>query len=193
MQTSFKIPVHKLSLAFIKDMQDKYGGAELEITVNRQPDFQPLTEIEFWQLIELLNWKKETNAAIIEPLIKRLSTLHVAHIYNFQEILTQKLFQLDQKKYAEQIGQYAYQEGAYFSVDHFLHVRACVVANGKEAFEEVVKNPQTMFKDLAFESLLSVASIAYERKTKKSFMYLPSLNYETYSNKEGWNIQESNK
>jgi len=191
MQSSFKIPIHKLSPAFIKDMQDKYGDAELEITVNRQPDFQPMQEEEFWKLVELLDWNKETNAAVIDPLIEKLSSLHVAHIYNFQEILSQKLYQLDQKKYAENIGQYAYQEGEYFSVDHFLHVRACVVANGKEAYEEVVNDSKVMFKDLTFEPLLSVASIAYERKTKKSFIYLPSLNYETYSNKEGWNIPES--
>ena len=193
MQTSFKIPIHKLSPAFIKDMQDKYGDAELEIIVNRPSDFQPLTETEFWQLIELLDWDQETNAAIVEPLIEKLSSLHVAHIYNFQELLSQKLFQLDQKKYAENIGQFSYQEGEYFSVDHFLHVRTCVIANGKEAYKEVINNPQSMFKDLTFEPLLSVASIAYERKTKKSFIYLPSLSYETYSNKEGWNIQEPSK
>jgi len=46
MQTSFKIPIHKLSPAFIKDMQDKYGDAELEIIVNRPSDFQPLTETD---------------------------------------------------------------------------------------------------------------------------------------------------
>jgi len=183
----FKIPIHKLSAAFIKDMQDKYGDAELEITVNRQPGFQPLTEKEFWQLIELLDWKKEINAAAVEPLIEKLSSLHVAHIYNFQEILSQKLYQLDQEKYAKHIGQYAYKKGNYFSVDHFLHVRACVVANGKEAYQEVINNPKTMFKDLTFEPLLSVATTAYERKTKKSFIYLPSLSYETYSNRAGWN------
>ena len=171
MQASFKIPIHQLNPAFIKEMQEKYGNAELEIIVNRPSDFQPLKETAFWQLIELLDWTKETNMAIIEPLIKKLSSLHVAHIYNFQEILSQKLYQLDQKKYAENIGQFAYQEGDYFSVDHFLHVRACVVANGKEAYEEVVTTPQKMFKDLTFEPLLSVASIAYERKTKKSFIY----------------------
>jgi len=191
MQTSFKIPVHKLSPAFIKDMQDKYGDAELEITVNRQPDFQPLSETEFWQLMELLDWKKETNVAITEPLIKKLSSLHVAHIYNFQEILSKKLYHLDQKKYARHIGQYAYKKGEYFSVDHFLHVRACVVANGKEAYQEVVNTPKTMFKDLTFEPLLSVASSAYERKTQKRFSYIPSLSYETYSNKKGWNIKSS--
>ena len=169
-------------------MQEKYGDAELEITINRNPDFRPLKEEVFWQLIDLLDWKKVTDGEIIELLIQKLTALPVGHIYNFQELLAQKLYQLDQQKYAKNIGQFSYKEGDYFSVDHFLHVRVCVVANGKEAFEEVLNNPKKMFKDLMFEPLLSVASIAYTRKTGKQFIYVPSQNMETYSNKEGWNL-----
>lgn len=187
-RASIKIPITKLSPAFIKDMQEKYGDAELEITINQQPDFQPLKEETFWQLIDLLDWKKEANKAIIEPLIQQLTTLPVGHIYNFQELLAQKLYQLDQQQFAENIGKFAYQDGFYFSVDHFLHVRACVIANGKAAFEEVLAAPKEMFKDLTFESLLTVASIAYERKTGKQFIYVPSKNIETYSNKKGWHL-----
>ena len=33
-RASIKIPINKLSPAFIKDMQEKYGDAELEITIN---------------------------------------------------------------------------------------------------------------------------------------------------------------
>jgi len=187
-QSSIKIPIDKLSPAFIKDMQEKYGDAELEITINRHPDFRPLKEEAFWQLIDLLDWDKEEDKEIIEPLIQKLTTQPVGHIYNFQELLAQKLYQLDQQKYAENIGQFSYEEGDYFSMDHFLHVRACVVANGKEAFEEVLNNPKEMFKDLMFEPLLSVASIAYSRKTGKQFIYVPSQNMETYSNKDGWNL-----
>ncbi len=43
-----------------------------------------------------------------------------------------------------------------------------------------------MLKDLTFESLLVIASAAYERKTGKQFVYVPSRSYETYSNEEGW-------
>lgn len=191
MQANIKIPIHKLSPAFIKDIQEKYGDAELEITINRQPNFQPLKEVEFWKIIDLLNWKKKKNEAIIAPAIKYLSTLPVGHIYNFQELLAQKLYQLDQQKYAEHIGQFSYKKGDYFSVDHFLHVRACVIANGQETFEEVLNDPKEMFKDLTFESLLSVAASAYERKTGKIFIYVPSFNFETYSNKDGWQIVEN--
>ncbi|MEM6319654.1 MAG: DUF4240 domain-containing protein [Bacteroidota bacterium] len=185
-QASIKIPINKLSASFIKDMQEKYGDAELEITVNQHPDFRPLKEATFWELIGLIDWEKENDAERIQPVVEKLVSLPVGHIYNFQEILAQKLYQLDQQVYAENIGQFSYKEGNYFSVDHFLHVRACVVANGKEAFEEVLENPPKMFKDLTFEPLLSIASAAYTKKTDKSFIYVPSKSIETYSNKKGW-------
>jgi len=185
-RASIKIPINKLSPAFVKDMQEKYGDAELEITINQRPEFQPLKEEAFWKLIDLLDWKQKKNKDIVKPLIQKLVTLPVGHIYNFQELLAQKLYQLDQQKFAENIGQFAYKEGEYFSVDHFLHIRACVVANGKEAFEEVLNNPKEMFQDLTFESLLTVASTAYTQKTGKQFIYVPSHSFETYSNREGW-------
>lgn len=188
-QASIKIPVSKLSPAFIKDMQEKYEDAELEITINRHPDFRPLTEKKFWNLIDLIDWEKDKDAARTAPLVQKLTTLPIGHIYNFQELLAQKLYQLDQQKYAENIGQFSYKEGDYFSVDHFLHVRACVIANGQEAFEEVLNNPKEMFKDLTFEPLLTVASTAYQLKTNKQFIYVPSCNIETYSNREGWGLK----
>jgi len=43
-----------------------------------------------------------------------------------------------------------------------------------------------MPKDVTFELILSIAAKAYQRKTKKEFLYNLSHNYETYSNKEGW-------
>ncbi len=43
-----------------------------------------------------------------------------------------------------------------------------------------------MPKDVTFEPILSIAAKAYQRKKKKDFLYNPSYNYETYSNKEGW-------
>ena len=43
-RTSIKIPINKLNLAFIKDMQEKYGDAELEIIINQQPNFRSLQD-----------------------------------------------------------------------------------------------------------------------------------------------------
>lgn len=70
------------------------------------------------------------------------------------------------------MGTYSYVADQYFSVDHFLHARACVVANGQEAYEKVLHTPGAMFKDLTFEPLLSVASTAYTRQTAQQFVYI---------------------
>lgn len=187
MQSSFKIAVSKLSPAFIKDMKEKYGEAELEITINRKPSFTPLTEVAFWEIIDLLDWKQEQDATILKLAVEKLASLPIAHIYSFEDTLAKKLYQLDQKQFAKNIGKNAYQEGKYFSVDVFLYARTCVVANGQEAYEQVLKDPTSIPKNLTFEPLLSLASKAYKIKTGKEFSYIPSPNYETYSNKEGWN------
>ncbi|MEM6964552.1 MAG: DUF4240 domain-containing protein [Bacteroidota bacterium] len=89
MNASFKISIHKLDSAFIRDIQEKYGDAELEITINQKPDFQPMKDAEFWEMIDLLDWKEQDNQKIIEPLVQKLASLPVGHIYNFQEISLQ--------------------------------------------------------------------------------------------------------
>ena len=73
-----------------------------------------------------------------------------------------------------------------FSVDNFLYARCCVVANGKNAFQEVQKNPTLMPKDKTFEAILYIASTAYTRKMGKKYSYSPTFPIETYSNKKGW-------
>ncbi len=184
--SAFKIQLNQLSPAFIQEMKEKYGEAELEIKVNRKPDFIPLKEAEFWAIIDLLDWDKETDDAILAPAIQQLKNSPIAHIYAFEDKLSEKLYQLDQQKMAENIGENAYQKDKYFSVDLFLYARACVVANGKAAFEEVLENPLSMPKGITFEPLLSLAARTYELKTGRVFNYNPSPNYETYSNQQGW-------
>ena len=184
--SAFKIQLNQLSPAFIQEMKEKYGEAELEIKVNRKPDFIPLKEADFWAIIDLLDWDEAKDEDILAPAIKQLKNKPIAHIYAFEDILSEKLYQLDQQKIAENIGENGYQKDKYFSVDIFLYARACVVANGKEAFEEVLENPQSMPKGITFEPLLSLAAKAYELKTGRIFNYSPSYNYETYANKQGW-------
>ncbi len=44
-------------------------------------------ETEFWKFIGLLDWTKEDNNAITQPLIKELSKKNVVEIKDFAEIL----------------------------------------------------------------------------------------------------------
>ncbi|MEN0004321.1 MAG: DUF4240 domain-containing protein [Bacteroidota bacterium] len=185
MTSSFKIAVKNLDQDFIKAMQEKYKDAELEITIKRPSGIQPLEEETFWNIIDQLDWEATTDDGILAPAIEHLSSLSIAHIYGFEEILSKKLYHLDQQKFAAQIGKRSFQADRYFSVDTFLYARACVVANGKAAYDEVVAIPEAMPKDLTFEPILYLAAKAYEKKTGKSFLYIPTYSYETYSNEKG--------
>src|SRR5690606_32146291 len=114
--------------------------------------------------------ENKCNEAVVRTIVDYLSRLSVFHIYQFQEMLSKKLFQLDTKEHAKNSGENSWQgEDRPFSVDEFLYARACVIANGRKRFEEVLKNPKKMPKDLSFEALLYVASNAYQKKTGKPF------------------------
>lgn len=147
-----------------------------------------MTEAIFWMIIGLFDWRHEgDDDAVIEPAVIALSQKSEEEIIRFEEILAEKLFALDTLAHAKEIGEEAYADnGQYFSADWFLYSRCVVVANGRELYDEVLKNPSSFPKDLEFESLLSVGPAAYERKTGKEYSHTTKLSYETYSNRTGW-------
>lgn len=150
-----------------------------------------MSDLDFWSIINLLDWQAEEDADVIAPAVRYLSGKSEEVIYAFQDQLSQKLYELDQRVFAEQIGTNAYGEDNYFSVDEFLYARACVVANGQKAYEHIKAHPEDMPKDLTFEPILEIASTAFRIKTGKEWDYIPSLNYETFSNEEGWQQKAS--
>lgn len=187
MTAKIKINVADLTPQFIKEIKEKYGNRQLEINVTPPNKLDHLSEPLFWEIINELDWsKKGDNTAVLAPAIKKLAAQPIRFIYQFQDILAQKLFLLDGKKYAQHIGSDAFQEGKYFSVDQFLYARCCVVANGQAAFDAILANPTLMPKDLTFQPILSLAAKAFQLKTGKPFNYFHTSNYETYSNEKGW-------
>ncbi len=147
-----------------------------------------MSEEEFWGLIQKLNWDETgDDDAVIEPVVDALSEKSIEDILSFEEILAQKLYELDTLAHAKEIGEDAYvDDEEYFSVDNFPYARCVVVANGEKLYNRVLNNPQDFPKDMEFEAILGVASWAYEQKTDKDWDYVAKLNYETFSNKDGW-------
>lgn len=142
----------------------------------------------FWHIIDSFDWRYEgDDEKVLEPAVNILKKLPVNEIMKFEEALAYKLYLLDTKEHAKNIGQYSYYEtNSYFSPDIFLYCRCAVVVNGKDFYNAVLKNPKKMPKDLEFESLLYLASTSYELKTENPFEYFTSYSYETFSNEEGW-------
>lgn len=152
-------------------------------------DYSPMNEEIFWEIISTFNWKKTgDDDAVLKPAIKRLVSMTIDDIYKFADILSEKLYMLDGIDYASNIGEYSYKgENEYFSVDYFLYVRCCVVANGKDFFNYVIANPEKMPKDLDFEALLYLPLEAYNKKTKtEDYDYITKFDFETFSNAQGW-------
>lgn len=147
-----------------------------------------MTENEFWSIIGMLDWDESgDDEAVVEPVVDCLSKKSNEEIFQFEELLSQKLHALDTKAHAKEIGEDAYiNDKEYFSVDGFLYSRCVVVANGKELFQHILDNPKEFPKDMEFEAILYVAQDAYEHKNNKEWGYVSSTDYETYKNTSGW-------
>jgi len=149
-----------------------------------------MDDATFWGLIERLEWAHEgDDDRIVEPLVKHLSNLPDREIAAFADQLARKLHALDGRPWARESGESIWRGGGdSLSVDAFLYARLAVVAHGREVYERVLSDPSSMLKDIEFESLLYVASSAYERKTglDDDGSLDSAVSFETFSNASGW-------
>jgi len=186
MTTTLRINIKDMNLQFLKELEENAGtSAQVEIKVESNKHGEGLfSEEQFWQLIELFDWKQKKRDDIIQPAVTALSKMPISAIYLFEDFLSEKLFDIDTKEHAK-----AYmkqQTDDYFSADGFLYVRCAAVAEGKSYYENICKNPSELSADIDFEHILSVAAEAYKLKTGRDFDYSPLYNYETQSNTEKW-------
>ena len=185
--TTYRVNLQELTEAWLRKLKEKHGESEVELRIVPSSS-TTFDEKGFWKIINLLDWDHDEDEveAMIEPAIHDLSQQDISAIYKFENLLTEKLRSLDHHVYAQQLGENAPSKEGSFSSDYFLYARACVVANGKDYYEAVLKDPSEMPQEHTFEALLSISDKAYERKTGKKFDYQPPQSYETYSNAEGW-------
>jgi hypothetical protein len=186
MSLTIKLPLRTLNLMVIQALQEKYPQAEVQVELHPSKAVAPLSEAHFWKIIAAFDWAAAEDDAILEPAVAMLAAGSIRHLFEFADILSEKLYELDTIAYAKHIGETAWKPNQFFSVDNFLYARCCVIANGKKLFKEVQKNPMFMPKDVTFESLLYLPSMAYERKTNQKYDYTPQYAVETYSNVFGW-------
>ena len=139
----------------------------------------------FWDILAKFDWLAEDEDSVIAPAVNFLKKQKVSFIKQFEETLSYKLYCLDTKKHGIASGLYD-EKNNFISLDYFLYTRCFIVAKGEEFYNSVLSCPQKMPKDVDFEILLSVASEAYEKKTKREFNYITGRSYETLSNKESW-------
>jgi len=187
MTNIIRLPIRTLHAEAVRDLKEKYPEAEVSIELHQDRNQVPMSEQTFWDIISLMDWShEESDDAVVEPAIAHLSTGPVRQIFDFADLLSEKLYILDTRAHAQHIGEDAWTPSRYFSVDNFLYTRCCAIANGREFYNQALKNPLLMPKDLTFENLLYIPSESYERKTGRHYDYSPAFPIETYSNKLGW-------
>jgi hypothetical protein len=190
MTTLLEMPLSDVSSSTIHDLQIKYpNGAILRVDVTDVLNNKAMDDTQFWEIIALLDWRTLNSTAILAPAVKVLSTFSEIDIQIFHNIMNAKLYALDGRRFAEQLGgnKFSLDNKKHFSVDGFLYSRCCVVANGKNFYDTVLNNPTKMPKQYTFESLLYLPKEAWQLKTKKdSYDYYPEIWSETFSNSEGW-------
>ncbi len=191
MSSVYQIKLADLNPQLLQELQTQYGNTAVELHVTAPVRWSDEEETWFWAAIERLDWSQESNdTLVIQPLVQYLATQPLHLIFRFADILSEKLYRLDALAFAENMGEYSFREGYYFSVDDFLYARCCVVANGRKAYQNVLDDPEEMPDEQTFGALLRVASEAYQLKTGQRMHYQPAYAIETFSNKDGWKETE---
>ena len=151
-----------------------------------------MTETEFWRLIDRLDWTHQgDDDLVVAPVVKALAARDLRDIYDFEDILAEKLHALDGRAWARESGPSVWRgEPDRVSEDAFLQLRCVVVAKGEAYYAEVLADPRKMPKDHEFEALLFIHVEAWERKTLldygDDYRHEPELSWETFSNEAGW-------
>lgn len=141
-----------------------------------------LNKTNFFYLIEKQDFSRPYNEdAVVRPIIEYLSECDDIVIFAFDDKLSELLFELDTKKIADNM------KG--FTSDNFLYARCLAVINGGKFYNDVLDGKISLDSEELFECILYVAQDAWAEKYKKDveeYPHTPKKNYETYSNKKGW-------
>ena len=172
-------------------LEEEHRQRTIESERRRRTPQKPkkmIDEDAFWSIIARFDWsRKDDDEKVLAPAIAALAERSTLDICQWQERLAYLLFQIDTRAHAaSSLDRDA--EGLHqISPDAFLYARCVAVASGREFYERALHDPNTMPHNLEeFESLLTLASRAYESKTGTDFDYETGCDYETFSNAAGW-------
>lgn len=141
----------------------------------------------FWTTMELCDWSKEgDDDKVLNPLIKYLSKQDDPIIFEFDDLMTELLYDLDTEKLADQCEKV----DPLMCDDTFLYSRCAALINGPDFYEKVKRGGMKKVWGMDFEALLYVPGKAWALKHRRSaddYPHISPLSYETGSNEEGWN------
>lgn len=119
----------------------------------------------FWTTMELCDWSKEgDDDKVLNPLIKYLSKQDDCIIFEFDDLMTELLYDLDTEKLADQCEKV----DPLMCDDTFLYSRCAALINGPDFYEKVKRGRLKNVWSMDFEALLYVPGKAWARKHRRS-------------------------
>lgn len=189
MVTILNSPIGAVNESTLQGIREQYPNAVVRIEADQLSDSERMAEQQFWAIVGRMDWKQRTADEVMQPAVVALSQFSVESIHNFYDLLAEKLYTLDARRFAVHLGsnRYTDDDSRYFSVDDFLYSRCGVVARGKDFYDSVLENPARMPKEFTFSALLFLPHQAYTLKTGLSdYAHVTETWFETFSNPEGW-------
>jgi len=142
----------------------------------------------FWQLIGAIDraaLRSGDEDGAVQPLIDALAAHGEKELQEFEDLLTERLYDIDSEAHADAAG------ASGKSGDGFLYARCYVVASGEAYYQRVLGDPAVMPRSIEewCEPLLYVARRAWAASTGKDeedWEHEGPLSYETGSNAAKW-------
>lgn len=141
----------------------------------------------FWETMEKCDWQFEGNdEKVLEPVISYLSEQSDELIFQFEDVMSELLFNLDTRNNFNRCKEVS----GYDSDDMFLYSRCVALINGKDYYRNIINNgaPDEIW-NMEFEALLYVPQEAWSIKhnaDSNEYPHISPLSYETGSNEQGW-------
>lgn len=141
----------------------------------------------FWKTMEKCAWQYEgDDEKVLEPVISYLSKQSDDLIFQFEDVMSELLFNLDTKSNFNRCKDVS----GFDSDDAFLYSRCVALINGKDYYTNIIKNgaPDEIW-NMEFEALLYVPQEAWSKKhnaDSNEYPHVPPTSYETGSNEQGW-------
>lgn len=140
-----------------------------------------MTDEEFWALIALADMdlvNQEDCLSGVEPIVAALSKKSPDDICAFEEMMSQKLYVLDNGDLLEELEA---------SSDSFLYQRCYALVSGPRFYVDMFSDKTRNIGDFDWcESLIYVAQTAWENSQDSEWDFTASVSYETGSNEDGY-------
>lgn len=138
----------------------------------------------FWGILKKGDWNNENEDQVFEPILQFLIDHNDKYIFDFHDLMSEFLYQLDRKEILEHSIQQDQVSG-----EDFLNQRAYVLTNGNKYYHDIISLIKPMDGELKCPNLLTLPSKAWALKNKKpieKYPHTPKYNIKTKSNTKYW-------